>query len=85
MSMARIRKAQILMAQGNPTLSMSWLNMIGKMTPPMLDPAATIPMAKARRLLNQVEIALVPDQTSIHESEGSSLRKDMELVKTHKV
>lgn len=53
-NMNKMRKAQILMAQGNPTLGISWVTMIGKMTPPRLDPEAVTPRAKPRRLANQV-------------------------------
>lgn len=53
-NMNKMRNAQILIAQGNPTLGMSWMTMMGKMTPPRLDPEAVTPRAKPRRLANQV-------------------------------
>lgn len=53
-SINRIRKAQILIAQGNPTSGMRCDTMIGKITPPKLDPEAITPRAKARRFPNQV-------------------------------
>lgn len=67
-SMKRIRKAQILIAHENPTSGISRVTMMGKMTPPRLDPAAVTPRAKARRLANHVlteftealKIALAP-------------------------
>lgn len=67
-SMKRMRKAQILIAHGNPTSGIKRVTIIGKMTPPRLDPDAVIPSAKARRLANHVlteltealKIALAP-------------------------
>lgn len=53
-NIARIKKAQIRIAQGNPTLGIRFDTMIGKITPPRLDPEAVTPSAKARRLANQV-------------------------------
>lgn len=45
-------------AQGKPTLGISLLNMMGNMTPPRLEPAAVIPLARPLRLRNQVAIQL---------------------------
>lgn len=53
-SMNKIRNAQILIAHGKPTCGMRWDTMMGKITPPKLDPAAVIPRAVARRFANQV-------------------------------
>lgn len=53
-NMKRIRNAQILIAQGKPTWGIRWDTMMGKMTPPKLEPEAMIPRAKARRFANQV-------------------------------
>ena len=52
---ARIRKAQIRIAQPKPTSGISLTTMIGRMTPPREDPAATIPSAAPRFLRNQVD------------------------------
>ena len=53
-NMNKMRKAQMRIAQGNPTSGISLVTMIGKMTPPRLEPAAVTPRAKARRAANQV-------------------------------
>lgn len=51
-SSPRIRNAQILMVQPNPTLSTRRCTMIGIMTPPKLEPLAAMPSANARFLKN---------------------------------
>ena len=55
----RIRKAQILIVQAKPTSTVNLLTIIGKITPPRLEPEKTIPNANARRSLNQVETEAV--------------------------
>lgn len=47
-----MRNAHIRMVQPNPTLGMRRETIIGKMTPPILDPVNTIPNAAARLRLN---------------------------------
>lgn len=42
----RQRKPTARVAQGNPTLCCSWLNMMGYTTPPILLPEAAIPLAR---------------------------------------
>lgn len=67
-SIKRMRNAQIRIAQPNWTCGISFDTMIGKITPPRLDPEAVIPSANARRLANQpltelieaLNIALAP-------------------------
>lgn len=54
-SNANIRKAQIRMAQPNPTSGISLTTMMGRMTPPRDDPAATKPRAAPRFSKNHVE------------------------------
>lgn len=54
----RIRNAAILMAHPNPTIGTSRATMMGKMTPPTLDPAAVMPRARARCRWNQVDTEL---------------------------
>ena len=54
MSMARMRKAQVRMVQPKPMLLTIRSTMIGKMTPPRLEPDATMPKASARRRKNHV-------------------------------
>lgn len=49
-STTKISSAVARMAHGKPTLSINLLIMIGKITPPALDPVATIPKAVERRL-----------------------------------
>jgi hypothetical protein len=56
---ARMRKPQTRIVQPNPILGISLLTMIGKMTPPVEEPAAMIPKAAARFLKNQVGITLI--------------------------
>ena len=58
-SIAKIKKAQILNDQAKPTFGTSWFSIMGKITPPRLDPAATMPMAKARLFMNHVDTQLV--------------------------
>lgn len=53
-SMKRMRNAQILIAHPNPTWGIKCDTIMGRTTPPRLDPEAMIPSAKARRLANQV-------------------------------
>lgn len=53
-NMKRMRKAQIRIAHANPTCGIKCETMMGKITPPRLDPEAMMPSAKARRLPNQV-------------------------------
>lgn len=55
-SIPKIKKAQILIVHGNPTSLMSRGTMMGKITPPRLEPDAMIPNAAARLLKNQVPI-----------------------------
>ena len=55
MSSANIRKAQVRIAQPKPTSEIRWTTIMGKMTPPKDDPAATRPRAAPRFLKNQVE------------------------------
>lgn len=50
----RIRNAQIRIAHANPTSEITCDTMMGRMTPPRLDPAAVTPNAKARRFANHV-------------------------------
>lgn len=67
-NMKRMRNAQIRIAQGKPTSGIRRVTMMGKITPPRLDPEAVTPSAKARRLANHVlteltealKIALAP-------------------------
>jgi hypothetical protein len=54
MSRPRMRKAQILIVQPNPTLGSRWTTMIGKMTPPKDEPAIANPPAIARLLWKYV-------------------------------
>ena len=54
----RIMSAQILMVHGNPRILISLLIMIGKMTPPILEPEDTIPYTAPRFLLNQLGMQL---------------------------
>lgn len=49
-STTKISSAVARMAHGKPILSINRLTMIGKITPPALDPVATIPKAVDRRL-----------------------------------
>ena len=51
-----MRKADALMAQPKPLLTMIRSTIMGKMTPPSELPAAMIPSAKARFLKNQVVV-----------------------------
>jgi hypothetical protein len=55
MSSANIRKAQIRIAQPKPTSGISLMTMIGKITPPKDEPAATRPRAAPRFAKNQVD------------------------------
>lgn len=57
-SMNKMRNAQILIAHGKPTWGIRWDTMIGKITPPRLDPEAVTPKAVARFFANQVLTAL---------------------------
>lgn len=54
-SRAKMRNAQILIAQPNPTSGIKWMSMIGKMTPPSEDPETTRPIAAPRLAKNHVE------------------------------
>src|SRR2546421_12750691 len=49
-SSARIKNAEMRIAQPNPTSLFKWLTMMGRITPPRLDPAAVIPKACPRFL-----------------------------------
>lgn len=53
----RMRKAQMRMVQPKPTCGMSFSTMTGKMTPPIDEPEAVTPRARARRLKNHVVTA----------------------------
>jgi hypothetical protein len=53
-SSASIRKAQIRIVHPKPTSGKRCVIMIGKMTPPSADPAATQPRAAPRFFKNQV-------------------------------
>ena len=48
------KKAQVRIAHPKPICSMSFRTMIGKMTPPKLDPHAAMLNATARFFMNQV-------------------------------
>ena len=50
----RIIKAQMRMVQPKPTWGISFLTIIGKMTPPREEPATARPSAAPRFLRNQV-------------------------------
>lgn len=52
---ANIRKAQIRIAQPKPTSGMRRMTMMGRMTPPRDDPAATKPRAAPRFAKNHVD------------------------------
>ena len=52
---ARMRKAQMRIVQAKPTSGMRWTTMMGKMTPPRDEPAATAPKAAPLLWKNQVE------------------------------
>ena len=52
---ASIRKAQMRIAQPKPTSGISLTTMIGRITPPKEDPAATMPSAAPLFLKNQVD------------------------------
>ena len=54
-SNARIIKAQVRIAHPNPIFGIRWMSMIGKMTPPRDDPAATRPRAAPRFAKNHVD------------------------------
>ena len=60
MQRARIKNAHVRIAQGNPTDWFSRLTMMRKIMPPMLEPATTIPRARARWRRNHVEAAVTP-------------------------
>ena len=55
----RIRKAAMRIAHPKPTRVMSRSTMMGKITPPALDPEAMIPYAAPRFLLNQLGMELI--------------------------
>lgn len=59
MSNASIIKAQMRNVQPNPTSGIRWTTIIGNMTPPREEPAATRPMAAPRFLRNHVETWIV--------------------------
>jgi hypothetical protein len=59
MSRPSWRNATIRIAQPKPTSGMSLFTMIGRITPPSPDPAATIPTAKARFFKNHEMAELV--------------------------
>lgn len=56
MSRPRIKKPQVRMAQPKPTSLIIRLTMMGKMTPPMLEPVERIPKAAPRFLSNHAWI-----------------------------
>jgi len=56
MRSASIRKAQIRTAQPKPTFGIKRTSIMGKMTPPKDDPAATRPIAAPRFLSNHVDV-----------------------------
>ena len=53
-SKPRIMNAATLIVQAKSSLGIRWLIMIGKITPPREEPAATTPKASARHFRNQV-------------------------------
>lgn len=54
-SRANIKNALVRIAHPNPTSGMRWINIIGKMTPPMEEPITTRPRAAPRFFKNHVE------------------------------
>lgn len=64
MSRPRTRKPQVRMAQPKPTSLMSRLTMMGKMTPPMLEPVERTPKAAPRFLSNHAWIVDMAGQVS---------------------
>jgi hypothetical protein len=58
MSSPSIRKAHILIVQPKPMAGMSRFTIIGRTTPPILDPLAAIPIARARFFRNHVVMQL---------------------------
>lgn len=58
---ARIRKPQVRIVQPKPILGISLLTIMGKITPPVEEPAAIMPNAAARLWKNQVGITLIAE------------------------
>jgi hypothetical protein len=54
-----MRNAAVRMAHAYPTSAIMRLTIIGKITPPRLDPVETIPYAAPRFLLNQLGIQFI--------------------------
>jgi hypothetical protein len=59
MRRARIKKADIRIAQGNPTWRIRRLSMIGKMIPPVLEPVEATPNASALFFSNHWRTELI--------------------------
>lgn len=58
-SIPRTKNPVVLMAHPNPIRGMRCETMIGRITPPMLDPDTTMPRARARWVLNQGATAAI--------------------------